>query len=405
MASEILQAGLEIGSSHIKCVIGKVSGETIRVLGASSTRCKGIQDGNVVNIAKTIEAIREVVGMSEEQAKQNINYVNLGLHGLHIQSQNHIGAIGIVSQDREIGVHDIRQVLESARGSSHYTMGTQIIHTIPQEYIVDNQRGVVDPQGMVANHLKVNVHIVTALTSAIINLRRCVEKAGFGINHLILASLAASDVILLDEERDIGCILIDFGGRLCEVSYYSSGAIRGFAAFSNASDNITGDLAYFFKTSHEEAARIKEDFGFATPAHIPKEGKVTITKIDGRTREEVPIKAVSKAINDRLEDIFERVNAQIAKFVGRPEMIASCVVTGGGAKLPGIAEFFQERTGIITRLGLVRNCIGDDEVVNDPAYTAAIGLLKYDITKEAPTLGGKSGHRRKGLIEWLRKIF
>ncbi len=404
MSAESLQAGLEIGSSHIKCVIGKVSADTIRILGASSVRCKGIQDGNVVNISKTVDAIREVVGRSEEAAKQNINYVNLGLHGLHIQSQNHIGAIGIVSQDREIGVHDIRQVLESARAIQH-PMGTQIIHTIPQEYIVDNQRGVIDPQGMVANHLKVNVHIVTALSSAIINLRRCVEKAGFGINHLILASLAASDVILLDEEKEIGCLLIDIGGRLCEVSYYTAGAIRGFGTIANAGDNITGDIAYVFKTSHEEATRIKEDFGFATPDHIPKEGKVTITKIDGRTREEVPIKSISKVINDRLEDIFERVNVQITKFVARPEMIASCVVTGGGAKLPGIAEFFQEKTGIITRLGLVRNCIGDDEVVNDSSYTAAIGLLKYDITKEAPALGGKLGHRRKGLIELLKKIF
>ncbi|MFH1620390.1 MAG: hypothetical protein ABIG11_10885, partial [bacterium] len=137
----------------------------------------------------------------------------------------------------------------------------------------------------------------------------------------------------------------------------------------------------------------------------PKEGKIEITKIDGRTKEEVPIKDVSKLINDRLGDIFENINAHIGAFNINPELIASCVITGGGAKLPGIAEYVHDKIGVVTRLGYAQNCRGDDALVNDLSYTSALGLLKYDFRKEAPTLGGRKGRRRKGLFELLGKIF
>lgn len=404
MANETLQAGLEIGSSHIKCVIGRVTGETVNALGYSSLLCKGVREGNVVNITQTVETVREVVEKAETQAKQNVNYLNFGLHGLHISSQNHRGAIGILSQDKEIGFQDIKQVLESARAFQR-PVDRQIIHTIPQEYIVDQQEGVVDPIGMVANHLRVNVHIVTALSSALTNLKKCVEKASFEINNVILASLAASEVVLSDEEKDIGCLLIDIGGKLCEVSYYCKGSIRGFETIKNGSDYITSDIAHFLKTSLDEAMRIKEDFGFATPAHIPKEGKFTITKIDGRTKEDVSIKEISKMLSARLNDIFEEIKKKMVAFNIEPELIASCVVTGGGASLPGIAEYLEEKIGIVTRIGLARNCIGDNAVVGDPSYTSVLGLLKYDTSKEVPTPRGRSGPRRKGLIELLKKIF
>jgi len=404
MANETLQAGLEIGSSHIKCVIGRVAGETIKVLGYSSMPCKGIREGNVVNITQTVETVREVVEKAESQAKQSVNYLNLGLHGLHISSQNYRGAIGILSQDKEIGFQDIKQVLESARAFQR-PMDRQIIHTIPQEYIVDHQEGVIDPMGMVANHLQVEVHIVTAISSALINLKKCVEKASFEIENVILSSLAAAEVVLSDEEKDIGCLLIDIGGKLCEVSYYRKGAIRGFSTIKNGSDYITSDIAHFLKTSLDEAMRIKEDFGFATPAHIPKEGKVTITKIDGMTKEDISIKDISKMLGSRLSDIFEKVNECLAAFDINPELIASCVVTGGGASLPGIVEYVEDKTGIVTRMGLVRNCVGDNAVIGGPSYTSVLGLLKYDATKEVPSPRGRTGPRRKGLIEILKKIF
>jgi len=403
MINGTIQAGLEIGSTTIKCIIGSITGNTIKIEGHASVDCKGIREGSVVNIAQTVESIKEVIERSEELAKHNIKYVNLGIHGSHIESKDNEAAIAIFSPDKEIGVSDIRQVIESAR-AIQIPMDKQIIHSIPKEYIVDNQRGVVDPRGMVANHLKVEVYLITALASAITNLKRCVEKAGIEVNNCILTSLGTAGITLTEEEKKIGCFLIDIGGTLTEITCYSQGAIRGFKVVKNGSYYITNDLAYILKTSFEEARKIKEDYGFAMDKYLPKEGKISYMKLDGRTKVEIPVREISKIIVDRLDDIYEEMEGFIM-MLREKFLVASCVITGGGAALPGIAEYFEEKTGLISRIGLPRNCTGEDAIINSPAYTGAIGLLKYDINQEMPSYTRGTKGRRGGLLDWLKKFF
>jgi len=403
MINGAFQAGLEIGSTTIKCVIASITAGKVKIEGYASEDCKGIREGSVVNIAQTVESIKRVIERSEELAKHNIKYVNLGIHGLHIESKDNEAATAIFTQDKEIGVSEIRKVIETAR-AIQMPIDRQILHSIPKEYIVDNQRGVVDPRGMVANHLKVEVYLVTALASAVTNLERCVEKAGIEVNNSILTSLGTAGVTLTDEEKKRGCLLIDIGGTLTEVTCYSQGAIRGFKVVNNGGYYITNDIAYVLKTSFEEARKIKEDYGFAVDKYLPKEGKISYMKLDGRSKVEIPVREISKIILDRLDDIYAELEGFI-NILREKFLIASCVVTGGGAALPGIAEYFEEKTGLTSRIGLPINCIGDDAVINSPAYTGAIGLLKYDINQEMPSYTRGANTRRGGLLDWLKKFF
>ncbi|PIY18481.1 MAG: cell division protein FtsA, partial [Elusimicrobia bacterium CG_4_10_14_3_um_filter_49_12_50_7] len=190
MTGESIRAGLEIGSSHIKCVIGDIVGEQIKVLGYDSRPCKGIREGIIIDIPQTVESIREIIENAEDKAQNNINYVSLGVHGMHISSQDHHAAIAVMSQDQEVSFNEVKQVLQAAR-SSIPNSEDEIIHTIPLEYMVDNQRGIMNPKGMAAKHLQVNVHNIIARASMLTNIRKCVEKAGFEIQSTILSSLAA----------------------------------------------------------------------------------------------------------------------------------------------------------------------------------------------------------------------
>ncbi|MBA3065073.1 cell division protein FtsA [bacterium] len=407
MTGESIHAGLEIGSSHIKCVIGDVVGEQIKVHGYDSKPCRGIKEGIIIDIPQTVDSIREVIESAEDKAKINVNYVNLGVHGMHISSGDHHAAIAVMSQDQEVSFNEVKQVLLAAR-SSVPNSEDEIIHTIPLEYMVDNQRGIMNPKGMEAKHLQVNVHNIIAKASMLTNIKKCVEKAGFDIQSTILASLAAAELVLLDDEKALGCILIDMGGSLCEVTYFNKGGIRGFYPIRNGSDYITNDIAREIKSSRMEASRIKEDFGFATQAHIPKEGKVEITRIDGRTKDEVSLKDISEIISGRLADIFGKtgIKGKLEIMKINPDLVPSCILIGGGVKLPGMEDYVRAELGFQTRLGYPANCIGDSVVVDDVSWTSVLGLLKYDMSKESPTLAGRVNRkRRKGLIEWLKNMF
>jgi len=410
MSNEIIQTGLEIGSSHVKCVISSIVADKIKIKGYASRRCNGIEKGNIIDINDTVETIREVVGQAEERAKVNINFLNLGVHGLHITGKNNHAAVAILSHDQEINTSDVKQVLNSARAVLT-NQEQQIIHTVPQEYIVDHQKGVRDPRGMSANHLHVNVYNIIAVTSILTNVKKCVEKAGFEIQNTIFSPLAAANTVLLDEEKKLGCLLIDIGGKLSEISYYERGALKGVQMIVSGGDYITDDLAKCMKISRAEGSRIKKDYGFATQAHIPTEGKIEITKIDGRTKSEVSVKEIAKIISERLKDILkgsEGISECIKNMQIEPELITSCIITGGGAKLPGIDEYIQSQFNFQTRLGYVQkqDAIGDEEVMDDLSYTSAIGLTKYDVTDEMPSIaGGKRRKRRSGLIEWIKRIF
>jgi len=366
MTGESIHAGLEIGSSHIKCVIGDVVGEQIKVLGYDSKPCRGIKEGIIIDIPQTVDSIREVIETAEDRAKINVNYVSLGVHGMHISSQDHHAAIAVMSQDQEVSFNEVKQVLLAAR-SSVPNSEDEIIHTIPLEYMVDNQRGIMNPKGMEAKHLQVNVHNILAKASMLTNIRKCVEKAGFDIQNTILASLAAAELVLLDDEKALGCTLIDMGGSLCEVSYFNKGGIRGFFPTRNGSDYITSDIAREIKSSRLEAARIKEDFGFATQAHIPKEGRIEITRIDGRTKDEVSLKDISEIISGRLADIFGKngIKGRLEAMKINPDLVPSCILVGGGVKLPGMEDYVRAELGFQTRLGYPANCMGDAAVVDD----------------------------------------
>ncbi len=406
MTGESIHAGLEIGSSHIKCVIGDVVGEQIKVLGYDSKPCRGIKEGIIIDIPQTVDSIREVIETAEDKAKINVNFVSLGVHGMHISSQDHHAAIAVMSQDQEVSFNEVKQVLLAAR-SSIPNSEDEIIHTIPLEYMVDNQRGIMNPKGMEAKHLQVNVHNILAKASMLTNIRKCVEKAGFDIQNTILASLAAAELVLLDDEKALGCTLIDMGGSLCEVSYFNKGGIRGFFPTRNGSDYITSDIAREIKSSRLEAARIKEDFGFATQAHIPKEGRIEITRIDGRTKDEVSLKDISEIISGRLADIFGKsgIKGKLEAMKINPDLVPSCILVGGGVKLPGMEDYVRAELGFQTRLGYPANCMGDAAVVDDVSWTSVLGLLKYDVSKESPTLAGRVNRkRRKGLIEWLKNM-
>jgi len=402
--------GLDVGSSNVCAIVGKITQKPqVEIIGSARMPCRGLRNGVVVNIEETTRAVGRAIEEAEGIANTTIKTVYVGIEGGHIESFNHQGAIMITRSDKEITEEDILRVVDSAR-AIRLSPEREIIHTLPQGFVVDGQRGVMDPVGMEGSHLGVHVHIVTGVSTTINNLVKCINKNGLEIEDIVLSILAAAETVVTPEEKDLGCVLIDFGGQTVDLAIFVEGALKATRALPIGSDIITKDIAHCLHVPLSEGERIKKEFGCAQMKMISDNVEINILGMDGKTQQKILMSKLCEIIEPRVEEIFTFVREEMAK-IGRENLIpAGGILTGGGSLLRGVKEISEDILGLPMRLGIPQNVEGLPEVINSPEYATAIGLIKYAQKEEFPIYERKFTRRKKGsffrkIRDWFEEVF
>lgn len=404
---EKILCGLDVGSSKVSAVIAgyNPSQPKLKIMGVSEEECSGLKHGVVVNIENTNRAIARAIEKAEKEAEVKVKDVLLNINGNHIEGHKHQGATKVPHSDREITSEDVERVISSARAVP-LSSDRQIVHAIPLDFKVDNQGGVEDPIGMEGNHLEVEVMLITGDTAPINNLDKCITRTGLGINRIIASVLAPAQSVVADEEKELGCLLVDFGAQTINTAMYIEGVLSFIGEIEIGSDFITYDLAHGLRTSFKEAKRIKESFGCAsTKDAIDME--VEYIGVDGQSRRKIMVDEINKIIEPRVDDIIDLIAEQITRS-GRQHLIpGGIILSGGGAEMTGIEEaIVRKLENYQVRLGRPRDLEGKVEKVNSPKYATSIGLLEYFIKAEGThdTYTGQSGFFEK-LKAWFEELF
>jgi cell division protein FtsA len=374
---------LDVGSAQVVCVIAKQDPqtETVEVAGGARRSCKGLKGGVVINIEETARAVARVVEEAEEMAGLSgaVRDVLIGVRGAHIQTFNHHGAMNIARTDKEITVEDRDQVVENTKAVP-ISPDREIVHVIPQDFILDRQSGVPNPVGMEASLLEVDVHIVTASQSHMNNIWKAIARAGFQVEEPIYGLLAVGDVVVSAEEKDLGCLLVDLGGQTTSLAVYSDGSVRFTKELPLGSDAITHDLSHALRTSLSQAQIVKERYGAAS-RHLAQgslEEEIEYTSVDGQTPRRIKRPVIFDYIAPRVEEIFTVVSEELQNS-NYAENVAGggVILTGGGALLAGAVQAAEQILDLPIRVGLPQGLAGPPDIINHPSYATALGLIQY----------------------------
>jgi len=387
--------GLDVGSSNVRALVGRITQkEEVEIVGAAIVSCRGLRNGIVVNIEETSRAIGQAIEEAERVANSSIKTVYVAIEGGHIESFNHQGAIMISRSDKEIAEEDVLRVIDSAR-AIRLSPEREIIHTLPQDFVVDGQKGVMDPVGMEGSHLRAHVHIVTGVSTTINNLVRCINKNGLEVEDIVLSVLATAETVVSPEEKDLGCLLLDFGAQTVDLAIFLEGALKATRVIPIGSDIITKDIAHCLHVPLSEAERIKKEFGSAQMNIVSDNVEINILGMDGKMRDTILVSKLCEIIEPRVEEIFAFVREEMAK-IGRENLIpAGGILTGGGALLPGVKEIAGNILDLPMRLGIPQKTQGPSEIIASPIYATAIGLIKYAQKEEFPIYERGFGRRKK----------
>jgi cell division protein FtsA len=377
MQQDKIVVGLDIGTTKICALVGRKNEYgKLEILGMGKAVSEGVQRGIVLNIDKTVDAIKRAIRQAEEQSGIDIGVVNVGIAGQHIKSLQHNGSITRPSGDNEITQDDVNRLT-----ADMYRLvtppGSQIIHVMPQDYKVDFEGGVTDPIGMAGVRLEGNFHIITAQSAAINNINKCVTKAGLAIADLILEPLASSVSVLSDEEKEAGVALIDIGGGTTDLAVFKDGIIRHAAVLPFGGNIITQDIKQGCNVTPNQAEQLKVKFGKAIAEEASDYEIVSIPGLPNRPPKEVSLKNLAYIIEARMSEIVELVYAEIYRMGLHEHLSAGIVLTGGGSQLQNLEQLTEYLTGLDTRIGYPNQHLGKGkiEAVKSPMHATGVGLV------------------------------
>jgi len=375
-APEIV-VGLDIGTTKIACLVGrKTEHGKIEMLGVGKAPSVGVTRGVVSNIEKTVQSIRAAVEEAEAKSGVEIKVVNVGIAGQHIKSLQHRGMITRDSIEEEINQQDVDALIDDM-----YKLvmmpGEEIIHVLPQEYIVDRQSGVKDPIGMSGVQLEANFHIITGAMASAKNIYKCIAKAGLEVAELILEPLASSSAVLSEEEKEAGVVLVDIGGGTTDIAIFHDGIIRHTAVIPFGGNVITEDIKEGCTIMHRQAELLKTKFGTALSNQSQENEIVCIPGLRGRDPKEISVKNLSNIINARMAEIIEHVYYEIKNSGYEKKLIGGIVVTGGGSQLKHISQLFEYATGMDARIGFPNEHLSSNTSNNltSPLFATGVGLV------------------------------
>jgi cell division protein FtsA len=368
-----LLVGLDIGTSKIVCLVAEVLADgRLEVIGIGQHPSRGLKKGVVVNIETTVNAIQRALEEAELMANCKIREVITGIAGSHIKSFNSHGMVAI--KDKEVQQPDVDRVLETAR-AVNIPLDQQILHILTQEFIIDGQEDVREPLGMSGVRLEVKVHIVTGAVSAAQNIMKCVRRCGLEVRDLILQPLASSMAVLSEDEKDLGVCLVDIGGGTTDIAVFVEGAIRHTAVIPIAGDQITNDVAMALRTPTKEAEELKITRGCALRQLADAHEMIDVPGVGDRGPRQMSRQTLAEVIEPRVEELYTLVQQELRRS-GFEELLSSGIVlTGGSSVIQGMVELGEEIFHMPVRLGVANYKGGLADVVRNPRFSTAMGLL------------------------------
>lgn len=369
-----LIVGLDIGTTKICAIVAERREHGIDVVGVGTHPSKGLRKGVVVDIEATVDSIKRAVEEAELMADCEISSVYTGIAGGHINGLNSHGVVAV--KDREVSENDVRRVIDAAKAVA-IPMDREVIHVIPQEFIIDDQDGICEPLGMSGVRLEARIHIVTAAVTSAQNIVKCANKAGLNVVDIVLEPLASAEAVLADDERDLGVCLIDIGGGTTDIAVFSEGSIKHTSVLALGGYHITNDIAVGLRTPFDEAERIKKRFGVASARYLGSDDVITVPSVGGRRPREVSRKILCEIIEPRIDEILTLARQELVR-AGLEDLIPSGVVlTGGASALTGVTDLAEEIFESPVRQGRPSHVGGLQDVVRDPMYATGVGLVLF----------------------------
>jgi cell division protein FtsA len=400
-----LIVGLDIGTTKITCIVGELTPDGLDVVGIGTQPSRGLRKGVVINIDATVASIRRAVEEAELMAGCEITSVYAGIAGGHIRGFNSQGVVAI--KDQEVRQSDLERVLDAAR-AINIPQDREILHVLPQEFIIDEQDGIREPLGMSGVRLEAKVHIVTAAASSAQNIIKCCAKTGLSVADIVLEPLASAEAVLADEEKELGVALVDIGGGTTDLAIFVNGAIQHTSVIPIGGGHLTNDIAVGLRTPMQEAERIKVRHGSAQSGLLDRDETIEVPSVGGRPPRVLSRRILCEIIEPRVEEIFQLVRHEIQK-AGHEDLLASGVVlTGGSTLLHGMPELAEEVLGLPVRRGVPRGVGGLVDVVKSPQYATAVGLLHYGMRASRSGQVLRSGDMqpfKDRFLGWFKELF
>ena len=402
-----LVVGLDIGTTKICTIVGEMADGQVKSIGLGPFPSKGLRKGVVINIESTVQSIKKAVEEAELMADCHITSVYVGIAGGHIKGINSHGVIAI--KNKEITEKDKNRVIDAASAVA-MPMDREIIHVIPQEYIVDDQDGIKDPVGMSGVRLEGRVHIVTGAITSAQNIIKCANRAGLDVDDIVLEQLGSSEAVLTPEEKEMGAAIIDIGGGTTDLVIFLNGSIKHTAVFSMAGNHITNDISVGLRTPVEEAEKIKIRYGCALTSLVRKDETIEVPSVGGRKPRVLSRQTLAEIIEPRVEEILTLVRDELMKMNYGNLLASGVILTGGSAILEGIPELAEQIFNLPVRKGTPVGIGGLVDLVNSPIYATGVGLVLYGSRNMAQSRfkvgeGNIFSKVTRRMKEWIREFF
>lgn len=396
MSTGEILVGLDVGTTKIAAVIGRRDEHNkMTIMGVGHSPSTGLRRGVVVDIKKTVESIKVAVKQAELFAGHEVTAVYAGIAGDHIRSINSKGVIAVSGKDKIITENDVKRVIDAAMAIA-LPMDREILHTLPQEYIVDMQDGIKTPVGMAGTRLEAEVHIITAAAASAQNIVSCIRDAGYDVADIVLEPYASSLSVLERDEKELGVTIIDIGGGTTDIAMFYDGSIRHTSVIGIGGEHVTRDLAQGLRTSHEQAESIKKEHGIAMQTLLEQDEIITIPGLAGRASREISRGVLAAIIQPRMEELFALTLREMESSNVFESMGAGVVLTGGASLLEGTLDLAEEMMGLPVKIGIPNVGGGLVDTVNSPIYATGVGLLVY-----ADMFGSAIDYKEGGGVKWV----
>lgn len=377
MANQNIVTGLDIGTQFVRATIGQPDENgNLQIIGVGVAPAGGLRRGNVVDVDETVKSISAAIEEAERIAGLSVGNAFVNISGNHIESENSRGVVAVSRADSEIGSEDAGRAIEAAKAVA-VPPNKEILHVIPREYIVDGQEGIKDPLGMNGIRLEVEAHVIAAATPAIKNLTKCVYQSGIEVDELVFSGLAAGSGVLSKRQRELGVAVLDIGAGVSDLAVYEEGDVFHSAVIPIGGVHVTNDIAIGLRTDTDVAERVKLEYGYASPKGVRAQDEVDLSALSNTENHKASKKLIAEIIEARVVEILNHVKKELKKVGRDGKLPAGIVLTGGGAKLPGIVDAAKEHLGLPTQVGFPQELSGMLDKVDDPSFATSIGLLTW----------------------------
>ena len=398
-----IMVGLDIGTSKVVAIVAELGLEgEIDIVGIGSHPSKGLKKGVVVNIEATVDSIQRAIEEAELMAGCQIERVYAGIAGSHIRGLNSHGIVAI--RDKEVFQADIERVIDAAQAVA-IPADQKVLHVLPQEYVIDDQEGVKEPLGMSGVRLEAKVHLITCAVNAHQNIEKCIRKCGLEVEDIILEQLASGDAVLTEDEKDLGVCLVDIGGGTTDIAIFSEGAIRHTAVIPIAGDQVTNDIAMALRTPTPNAEEIKIKYACALGSLAQENETIKIPSVGDRSDRDLSRQALAEVVEPRYEELFSLVQAELRRSGFEDLVAAGIVLTGGTSKIEGAIELAEEIFHMPVSLGKPKNVAGLSDIVRNPIYSTAVGLLHYGAKQQTRGSANNPKQKSGGIINQFKSWF